>query len=107
MKWKGRVSSNGAQRVMSVNLVKEVQEIHLIIIGKSEAKGHRTAVEVHGEHALSKQSCRRWFCIFKCGYDEIKKLERSGQPNTFDDNKSEKLFYISESMEVDESTVAN
>ena len=89
--------------------------LHYFNMKKSAAESHRILVDVYGKHALSEQSCRRWFGRFKSGDFKLEDKERPGQPKKFEDEELESLLNVdqcqtlqelSESLGVDESTVS-
>jgi len=82
---------------------------------KTAAESHRLLVEAYGEHALSEPSCREWFRRFKSGDFSVEDKERPGQPKKFEDEELEELVdqdpcqtlqELSESLNVDKSTVS-
>lgn len=66
--------------------------LHYFNMKKSAAESHRILVEVYGEHALTEQTCRKWFARFKSGHFELEDKERPGQPKKFEDEELELLL---------------
>lgn len=82
-------------------------------MNEGAAESQRFLVEVHGEHALADQTCRKWFARFKSGYFDLDDKERPGQPTKFEDKELEDLLEenscqtrqeLSTSLEIDLST---
>ncbi|GBP39654.1 Mariner Mos1 transposase [Eumeta japonica] len=63
-------------------------------MGKTAAESHRILLEVYNEHALAKQTCRKWFARFKSGDFELDDKERPGQPKKFEDEELQGLFDV-------------
>ncbi|KAG5318840.1 MOS1T transposase, partial [Pseudoatta argentina] len=83
-------------------------------MNKSAAEAHRILVDVYSEHALTEQTCRKWFARFKAGDFDLDDKERPGQPKKFEDNDLQALLNenscqtlkeLSTSLEVDFSTI--
>ena len=80
---------------------------------KSAVESHRLLVEVYGEHALSKTTCKEWFRRFKSGDFDVRVKKRPGQPRKFEDEELEALLDLdpsltlkdfAQSLNVEEST---
>lgn len=66
--------------------------LHYFLAKKTGAEAHRILVEVYGEHALSKTTCRDWFRRFKRGNFDVKDEERPGRPKKFEDTELQALL---------------
>ena len=89
--------------------------LHYFILKKSAAESYRLLVEFYGDNAPSERSCREWFQRFRNGDYDVNDKERSGAPKKFEDKELETLLdedprqtlkELSQSLNVDESTVS-
>ncbi|EFN86570.1 Histone-lysine N-methyltransferase SETMAR, partial [Harpegnathos saltator] len=88
--------------------------LHYYLLKKSAAETCRLLVNVYGDHAPSKTTCRYWFQCFKSGDFDVNDKERDGAPKKFQNEELEKLLDIdpcqtleelSAALDVDRSTV--
>ena len=88
--------------------------LHYFIQNKSRAETHRILVETYRDNDLSNTTCRDWFRHFKNNDFKLEDTERSGAPKKFEDkeleeilneDRSQKLAELGETLQVDESTV--
>lgn len=76
---------------------------------------HRLLVEAYGDQAVSESTCREWYRRFKDGDFDVNDKERLGQPKKFEDTEllalldedpSQMLKYLSETLNFDYATVS-
>ncbi len=68
--------------------------LHYFLLKKSAAETNRLLVEVYGEHAPSKTTCKEWFQRFKVGDFDVRDKEREGRPRKFEDTELEELLDV-------------
>ena len=75
---------------------------------------HRLLVDIYGEHAPSKTSCKEWFRWFNSGDFDVRDKEHEGAPKKFEDAELQALFEkdscllldrLAKELNVDRSTV--
>ena len=66
--------------------------LHYFILKKSAAETHRLLVDIYGEHAPSKTSCKEWFRRFNSGDFDVRDKEREGAPKKFEDAELQALL---------------
>ena len=59
---------------------------------KFAAEAYRIRVKTHGDHGLSKTTCRDWFRRFKNNDIDVEDKKRSGTPKKFEDEELEALL---------------
>ena len=88
--------------------------LHYFILKKSAAEMHRLLVNIYGEHAPSKTSCKEWFRRFNSGDFDVRDKEREGAPKKFEDAELQALLEedsclsldrLAKELNVDRSTV--
>ena len=91
--------------------------LHHFIQNKSAAEAHRILVATYGDNALSDTTCRDWFRRFKNNDFKLeskeegfkagasKKFEHKELEKIFDEERSQSLAELGNTLQVDESTV--
>ncbi|EGI58143.1 Mariner Mos1 transposase [Acromyrmex echinatior] len=88
--------------------------LHYFILKKSAAEMHRLLVNIYGEHAPSKTSCKEWFRRFNSGDFDVRDKEREGALKKFEDAELQALLEedlclsldkLAKELNVDRSTV--
>jgi len=66
--------------------------LHYFILKKSATETHRLLVNIYGEHAPSKTSCKEWFRRFNSDDFDVRDKERKGAPKKFEDTELQALL---------------
>jgi len=66
--------------------------LHYFILKKSAAETHRLLVNIYGEHAPLKTSCKEWFRRFNSDDFDVRDKERKGAPKKFEDAELQALL---------------
>ncbi|GBP41443.1 E3 ubiquitin-protein ligase rnf8 [Eumeta japonica] len=78
---------------MVKNLSDDMKKKREEMLKEREAEAHRILAETYGDNALSDTTRRDWFRFFKNNDFELYDEERSGAPETFEDEKLEELLH--------------
>ncbi|EGI60973.1 Mariner Mos1 transposase, partial [Acromyrmex echinatior] len=88
--------------------------LYYFILKKNAAETHRLLVEIYGEHAPSKTSCKEWFRRFNSSDFDVRDKEREGAPKKFEDAELQALLEedsclsfdkLAKELNVDRSTI--
>ncbi|EGI59188.1 Mariner Mos1 transposase [Acromyrmex echinatior] len=88
--------------------------LHYFILKKSAAETHRLFVDIYGEHAPSKTSCKEWFRRFNSGDFDVCDKKCEGASKKFEDAELQALLEkdsclsldrLAKELNIDRSTV--